>query len=482
MKWWTIIVTGLVSFGLWSIAFGDSQDHPANSPPNPTRPHILFVMADDMGWGETGYYNHPVLKTPNLDQMARNGLRFDRFYAGSATCSPTRASVLTGRANDRSGVFAHGDTMNAHEITLADLLCTQGYQTAHFGKWHLNGLRGPGVPILKDDPFGPEPFGFQTWISVTNFFDLNPLMSRMGSFEEFSGDSSEVIVTQALNYLKTHHEQPQFCVIWYGSPHSPFQAVKEDCLDFQALNSTSAQHYGEMVALDRSLGTLRTGLRELGLEQNTLIWFCSDNGGLSKIDPPTVGGLRGHKGTLYEGGVRVPAVMEWPLCIKEPAVTMFPSSTLDMLPTICEITGVPQPSIPLDGISLVPVIRNPGINNRIQPIPFRRQGDGVLRSGDGFKLIVSNLNKPAYELYDLEHDPQETNNLASSLLEKTESMAAELMKWSRSVDESLAGNDYPLERQAPATRPSRAWIEAEEYEPFLKDFAKRPEYRVKGHE
>jgi hypothetical protein len=133
------------------------------------RPHIVLVMADDQGWGQMGYYQHPILKTPNLDAMSQAGLRFDRFYAGAPVCSPTRASVLTGRANDRTGVESHGYALRRQEITIAKMLSDAGYVTGHFGKWHLNALRGPGVPILKSDDHNPGEFGFQTWLSVTNF-------------------------------------------------------------------------------------------------------------------------------------------------------------------------------------------------------------------------------------------------------------------------------------------------------------------------
>ena len=156
------------------------------------QPHIVLVMTDDQGWGQTGYNNHPVLKTPNLDAMAANGLRFDRFYAAAPVCSPTRASVLTGRSNMRTGVESHGFALRKQERTLAQALKKAGYATGHFGKWHLNGLRGPGVPIRGDDTHGPGQFGFDTWLSVTNFFDRDPVMSRKGTFVEFSGDSSEI--------------------------------------------------------------------------------------------------------------------------------------------------------------------------------------------------------------------------------------------------------------------------------------------------
>ena len=185
-----------------------------------SKPNIVLVMADDMGWGQTGYYKHPALRTPHLDAMAAGGLRFDRFYAGGPVCSPTRATVLTGRTHDRTGVQSHGFALRKQEKTLAVALRGAGYATGHFGKWHLNGLRGPGVPILEADSHGPGGFGFDQWLSVTNFFDKDPVMSRKGTFEEFTGDSSEVIVAEALRFIGSQAAEgkPSFTVIWYGTP------------------------------------------------------------------------------------------------------------------------------------------------------------------------------------------------------------------------------------------------------------------------
>ena len=165
-------------------------------------PNIILIMTDDQGWGQTGYYDHPILKTPNLDAMAENGLRFDRFYAGAPQCSPTRASVLTGRNNDRTGVFYHGYPLNKNEVTLAQKLKNIGYSTGHFGKWHLNGIRGPGIPIFEDDEYSPGVFGFDKWVSTTNFFDIDPIMSDNGNIVDFKGSSSEVIVNEALKFIE----------------------------------------------------------------------------------------------------------------------------------------------------------------------------------------------------------------------------------------------------------------------------------------
>lgn len=352
------------------------------------RPNIVLVMADDMGWGQTGYYDHPRLQTPHLDAMASAGLRFDRFYAGAPNCSPTRATVMTGRTNDRTGVTNHGVPMRPQEITLPQILAEAGYRTGHFGKWHLNGLRGPGVPILKDDIRGPGPFGFETWLSVTNFFDMNPVMSRQGTFEEFTGDSSEIIVDEALQYIKKvgDGDAPFFVVIWYGTPHSPFVAFDKDKAAFGDLKKDSANHYGELVAMDRSIGTLRAGLRKLNVADNTLFWFCSDNGGLPKIQPDTVGGLRGFKGSVYEGGLRVPSIIEWPGGIAQPRVTSHPACTMDILPTVLDVADIRHDGgRPLDGVSLKRLLTE-DLTTRPQPMGFRHTNRLALIDND-YKIV-----------------------------------------------------------------------------------------------
>lgn len=450
------------------------------------RPNFILVMADDMGWGQTGYYGHPVLKTPNLDAMAASGLRFDRFYAGAPNCSPTRATVMTGRTNDRTGVTNHGVPLRPQETTIAQLLQQAGYVTGHFGKWHLNGLRGPGVPILKDDLRRPGRFGFGTWLSVTNFFDMNPIMSRGGIFEEFEGDSSEVIVDQALRFIadRATDEKPFLTVIWYGTPHSPFVAFESDREQFGDLDNGSANHYGELVAMDRSIGTLRQGLRDLGLADNTLVWFCSDNGGLPKIKPDTVGGLRGFKNSVYEGGLRVPAVIEWPQRISRPRVSKFPACTMDILPTLAELARADVPGIPLDGISLVSnfVLDPPA---RGKPIGFRHTGRTAFIDND-LKLVKANVSRngrsaessnQGFELYNLAMDAKESKNLIEDLPAEAKRMIDAWKEWNASVEASVKGRDYPEGEVIPPEPGPRRWTETDEYKPYLDRWKDRPEYR-----
>ena len=441
------------------------------------RPNVVLIMTDDQGWGQTGYYNHPVLKTPNIDKMAAGGLRFDRFYAGAPVCSPTRASVLTGRANNRTGVPSHGHALRLQEKTLPVAMQAAGYRTGHFGKWHLNGLRGPGVPVLKDDTHNPGAFGFDEWLTVTNFFDMNPIMSRNGAFEEFKGDTSAIIVAEALKFISASakKKKPFLAVIWDGSPHSPWRAGDADRKPFADLDARSQHHYGELAAFDRSVGTLRKGLRDLGVADNTLVWYCSDNGGLGGIEPDTVGGLKGHKGSVWEGGLRVPGIIEWPAGIK-PRITNHPASTMDIFPTIADILHLDESVFikPVDGASLAALFERK-IASRKKPIPFRFAKYGALVDND-YKLVMTNLRAGSFELYNLKTDPKESKDISKDAPEIFNRMKAAFRKWNASVDASVAGKDYP-EGKVRADHPQpRFWMAEERYKPYFEDWRKRPEY------
>ena len=444
------------------------------------RPNIVLVMTDDQGWGQAGYMNHPLLKTPNLNAMAANGLRFNRFYAGAPVCSPTRACVLTGRNNDRTGVFSHGYALRLEEKTLAVVLKKAGYATGHFGKWHLDGLRGPGVPILADDTHSPGAFGFDEWLTVTNFFDLNPVMGRKGKFEEFKGDSSEVIVDEALKFIKAQKEasKPSFTVIWYGSPHNPFWASEEDMKDFSSIHKNGQKHHGEMVAMDRSVGTLRKGLRDLEIADNTIIWFNSDNGGLTtrEVGSDSVGGLKGNKGSMWEGGLRVPCIIEWPAKIKA-RVTDYPSSTMDIMPTIIDLLGLSKDNMNelVDGDSIKALFEGE-IGPRKKPIPFHYSQKTAALIDNNYKIIKHKLTGNKYELYDLKADPKESKNIFSEKSGISQKLKTQLDELISSVKGSIAGKDYP--NGIIHERPTRKfWYEDSRYEKYFDMLWLRPEYK-----
>ena len=442
-----------------------------------TRPNIILLMTDDQGWGQTGYYNHPVLETPNLDAMAKNGLRLDRFYAGAPVCSPTRATVLTGRGHYRSGVPTHGHALRLQERTISQALKSEGYATGHFGKWHLNALRGPGVPIFKDDPHGPAAFGFDRWVSVTNFFEVDPLMSDQGDFKEFKGSSSEVIVKEALEFIRTSTEagKPFFAVIWDGSPHSPWEASDADAAPFDDLDPKSRAHYGELVAFDRSVGMLRENLREMDIAENTIIWYCSDNGGLPNKEPTTTGGLKGFKGSVWEGGLRVPAIIEWPIEI-EPRISAYPSSTLDYFPYLASFIVIPPTVMldPVDGISIKNILYEEAPEREVS-IPFRFRDQGALIE-NSYKLVATSIEDQAFELYDLEKDPAESTDISVSHPEIFDEMKSAFLEWNASVDASILGKDYPEGKVFEDHPEDHPWMEDPRYKPYLDKWINIPEY------
>ena len=178
------------------------------------RPNFILCMADDQGWGDMGYMGHKALKTPVFDEMAKTGLRFDRFYAAAPVCSPTRASVLTGRHPNRMGCFQWGHTLRRHEITLAEALKSAGYTTGHFGKWHLGSVRA-------ESEVAPGKNGFDEWVSAPNFYENSPLFSHNGKVIETEGESSAVTVDLALEWMAKVKEKPFLSVIWFGTPPPP---------------------------------------------------------------------------------------------------------------------------------------------------------------------------------------------------------------------------------------------------------------------
>jgi len=327
-----------------------------------------------------------------------------------------------------------------------------------------------------DDTHSPGSFGFDYWLTATNYFDMNPLLGRLGKFEEFEGDSSEVAMAEALEFIaEKSPDQPTFTVIWYGTPHDPMVASDEDRAPFPHLPERSQHQYGEILAMDRSIGNLRSTLRDLGIAEDTLIWYCSDNGGLAGFGEDTMGGLRGTKNTLYEGGLRVPGIIEWPAKIKEGRVTDFPAGTVDIFPTLSAIVGLPDDARlkPQDGMSILPVILGEVIE-REAPLSFRHDKRGALIT-DRFKLLSQ---KGDYELYDLLEDPAETNNLIEKRPALATKMITDWSEWSASVDASDAGADYPEGEVDPEQPERRFWHEDSAYEPFLDEVRDRPEYEA----
>jgi len=435
-------------------------------------------MADDQGWGDTGYNEHPFVKTPNLDEMSRQGLRFDRFYAAAPVCSPTRGSVLTGRNPNRIKILDHGHYMRPQEETLAEALKRGGYVTGHFGKWHIGSVQ-------KESPVCPGNSGFDEWISAPNYFDIDPYLSDKGIARQYKGESSALVVDWTLNFIKKHADgdKPMFAVVWFAAPHSPHKSLLPEKNMYKGKKGRG--YFQEITALDRAFGRLRAGLRKHGIRDNTLLWYCSDNGGLMKESS----GGRNKKGSIYEGGLRVPAIIEWPAKIK-PAVSALPSFTSDMLPTLLEVAGVKRENAyPLDGVSLLPVMYGRA-QKRTKGMGFWRQ-DVMGQSTFSDKIVKEMMKAQAagrspaiperlkkdieefpqhslsklpghaawlqwpwklhkiqrkgvevFELYNLEEDSMEAKDLSASQPERLSKMKAMILQWQQSVVNSLNGKDY----------------------------------------
>jgi len=474
------------------------------------RPNIILLMGDDHGWEETGYNSHPHVKTPVLDDMAATCFRFENFYAAHPSCSPTRASFMTGRHPNRMGTFNPGFSIRPEEVTIAQILAEAGYHCGHFGKWHLG-------PVKAESPTSPGAMGFHEWVSHDNFFELNPSLSRNGGPPEvIQGESSAVVIDEAIKFIDraSKAKEPFFTVVWFGSPHEPYSGLPEDLALYDDLperykdkkvkltsNETGGQttrpqgevlreRYAEITAMDRSIGTLRKHLAAKGLRDNTLLFYCGDNG--TSADGSLVLPHRGVKGQVYEGGVLVPGLVEWPARISQPRSTKVRATTSDLLPTLCALTGQALPDRPIDGMDLLPVMdgkmterpkplwfwefdtahvkkAEPYIEPKLQegtcPLVKKSAGKatrdfsnfrhptltendylGPRAIIDGhYKLVVHEQKKGGgvkQELFDLATDPAEKTNLIEQQPETAQKLQSELRDWQQSVLNSLTGADY----------------------------------------
>ncbi len=463
----------------------------AAAPAAASRPNIILMMADDLGWGDPGFNGNRIIKTPHLDAMAKAGLRFDRFYSGAPVCSPTRGSVLTGRHPYRYGIWtANEGHLRKEEISLPEVLKAQGYTTGHYGKWHLGTLtpnfsgKGAGrdaaknfmTPAMKgsDDWFATE-YGVRLWDPFTDAA-ANPYYHNGNlETENLAGDDSRVLMDRAIPFIRkaAAAQTPFLAVIWFHAPHEPVVAGPEYLQMYPGLSEGEQHYYGCITALDEQVGRLRQELRALGVADNTMVWFTSDNGpegntGDAGRQRGSAGGLRGRKRSLWEGGVRVPGVLEWPARIMPGTITTVPCSTLDYFPTTLEVLGFRmkgQPE-PIDGVSLVPLFEGK-MTERPVPIPFETiGGTGSNNSRGSPRLaLVDNRYKFLTDmdgstktdlLFDLLADRGETKNLAAERADLAQAMKAKLAAFRESCKRSFAGKDYatPFALEAGALSPS----------------------------
>ncbi len=336
-------------------------------------PNVVVLLADDLGWKDIGCYGGPV-KTPTLDRLAASGARFTDFYSGAAVCSPSRATLLTGRSHLRSGIYSWISDwdQNAHlrleEVTLAEILKDAGYQTVHLGKWHL----GMPTPLKPHKPL-PDQHGFDYWFATPN--NTQPSHRNPDNFirngkrvGRIEGYACQIVVDEAIAWLdlERNPNKPFFLNVWFHEPHAPIAAPAPVVKRYGELSDPAAVYSGTIENTDRAVSRLLKKLSEVAPPEETLIIYASDNG---SYRDDRVGHLRGTKGSNYEGGIRVPGIFSWPGQIKAGKVEATPAGLVDLLPTVCGLLKLQPPQRHLDGADLSPVLRGKQDNfARSQPL------------------------------------------------------------------------------------------------------------------
>ncbi len=409
------------------------------------RPNIVVVLADDMGWGDSAPYGNKIIQTPNLSRLAAEGVRFTQSYAAAGVCSPSRSAILTGRTPYRNGVWQHlsGNTethLRTSEITYPKLLKGIGYETCHVGKWHLNSVPQFNVPEYPQ----PGDHGYDYWMATQN--NAVPSHQNPDNFVrngtpvgELTGYSSHLVAAEAVHWLKNIHDpaKPFALSIWFHEPHKPI-ATDPKYSDLYG-NDPNRIYQGNVTQMDAGLGRVMQALDELGLTENTWIIFMSDNGpeGQSETNGGSTGGLRGRKRSDHEGGIRVPGIARWPGRIKPGTVSDVPVVGTDIFATVLDITGLPLPTRrTIDGVSMLPAFAGQPVTRKV-PLFWRThvsQADDrvALRIGD-WKL-VGNDTLTKWQLYQIQPDWKEQNDLAAKMPEKTEEMKKIILQVWRDIE------------------------------------------------
>jgi arylsulfatase A-like enzyme len=488
-----IRTTGLLSIAVFAVASS------VQASPGKAKPNIILVMADDLGWGDVAYNGNPVALTPNLDDMAEHGIRFNRFYAAAPVCSPTRGSCLTGRHPYRYNLpWAGEDPLPSQEVTLAETLKQVGYATGHFGKWHLGQMSktikqsyftGP-VDTRNYSP--PWEHGFDECFSTASMMPTyNPYYHVGGDYgtedyrhvqdcpveegqksegfrwrdhywtgpgqivdEWLDGDDSQIIMDRAFEFIQDHvrNKQPFLSVIWFHAPHTPVVAGNNDRSRFPE-QPIEAQHwFGCIRAMDRQIGRLRQELKHLGIAKDTVLWFCSDNGPSYIHNYNSAGPLRGKKGSLWEGGIRVPAVLEWPGRFHTSKSVDLPVCTSDFYPTLINLVQThPRYQPVLDGIDVMPLITG-RLDRRPAPIAFQSpirgkrwealEGEESMAVIDNQYKLISFDNGKTFQLYDLSKDIGETQDISAQHPDIVQKLKGLLENWRPSCTNSSQGKDY----------------------------------------
>jgi arylsulfatase A-like enzyme len=434
------------------------------------QPNIVFVLTDDQGYGDIAAHGNPVIKTPSLDRLHNESVRFTDFQV-SPTCAPTRTALMTGRHEFRSGVthtILERERMSLKATTVAQVLKSAGYKTGIFGKWHLGDA----------DPYQPQNRGFdETFIHGcggvgqdypgtcadapgNTYFD--PVIRHNGRFERTKGYCTDVFFEQALSWIEARKDEPApfFAYITPNAPHLPLVCPEEYRRMYKGLNldDDTQRYLGMCTNIDDNVGKLVNRLTHWGIEKNTLLIFMTDNGGASGVKVFNAG-MRGAKGTPYQGGTRVPAFFRWPGTLQAGERRQL-AAHVDAFSTMAELAGASLPTgVVLDGRSLVPLLRNPAASwsDRYLFTHVGRWDKGKAESSKYMKCRVRNQRfsmvnsrpEKQWELYDLSDDPSEQRDIAGQRSELVSQMGQAYDRWWTEVSATLENEDAQPPRIAP---------------------------------
>ncbi|MEM6779527.1 MAG: sulfatase-like hydrolase/transferase [Planctomycetota bacterium] len=436
----------------------------------PRRPNIVMLLSDDLGYGDLGCYGGPV-RTPVLDRLADRGMRFDQFYSGCAVCSPSRATLLTGRHHIRTGVYSwiHNDSQRSHlltrEQTLAEVLRDAGYATAHIGKWHL------GLPTPQRDKPTPADHGFDYWFATDNnaipsHRDPTNFIRNGQEVGKIQGYSCQIVVDEAIRWLQQSQgtARPFFLNLWFHEPHQRVAAPADLVSVYGEPNELTAVYSATIQNTDQAIGRLIATLDELNVTDDTLIIYSSDNG---TYQASRTGGLRGRKGTNWEGGIRVPGIFVWPDAIPAGTVSHVPSGLVDVLPTVAGLLELDTSSgPPLDGVNLSEVLTRVGDDFRrpqplfwhlqkSRPIVAMRDRQYFIVGQPDYELSTNNMFQETwiplirsggyrdFQLFDVVTDPQQSNDLAEQMPDVLSRLRVKLLEINASV--MADGHDWSLQ-------------------------------------
>ena len=458
--------------------------HAADTPP---KPNILFILADDLGWGDPSCYGNAKFKTPSLDRMAREGTLFTQYYQGGSVCSPSRCTLMTGRWPAEFRIHGHyataqqnrqrdmSDFLDPAAATLPRLLKEAGYATAHVGKWHL------GRPPRGGEGLAAYGFDETLWLDARSDMageDVNlwavPNRPR----------ASRVLVDSMIEVLQRAKTagKPFFAQLWLNDPHAPLAPSADQMKPFHRMEPAGFTSPHEVYAatvteMDRQIGRVLDQLDALGLAQNTIVIFSSDNGPEDiEINNATwsgvgsTGPLRGRKRSLYEGGIRLPFIVRWPQAVPAGQVNnLTVVSGADLLPTLCELAGAPVPDavkVTLRGQSMAAAWRGDKTFQRTTPLmwewrfrivnhPWNRSPMLAIREGK-WKLLL-NPDRSRVELYDIPADVLEQNNLAEQHPDVVARLSEKALAWQKTlppgaVEPAAGRNSFPWPGQTPATK------------------------------